>query len=126
MKKVVTKKKTANKTVDSRSAAKTRSSSELASSKRPKEGQEWIGVQEATMNAVQYVKSVIPSATDFLVEEVELREGPRANWLITLSMTLPSRASSFLAAMGGQKEYKSIEVAAESGLVRSMKIKTFK
>lgn len=88
-----------------------------------KKSSEPVTVRDATIIAGNYVREVIPSASDFLVEEVEFRDGSKPAWLITLSMALPSRPSVFMTGLG-QKNYKVIEVSADTGQVRSMKIKT--
>ena len=94
-----------------------------------------VEVKTAVASAAEYAKEWLGSDKVFL-EEVELsKRGDSAIWLITLSIP---RRDEPLAARGwasvnlhpspaellyGRREYKVFEVDAETGEVRSMKIR---
>ena len=76
-----------------------------------------ISAKEAARAAAEYFEDVSSERMKLSIEEVELEDG---FWLITLGMT----DAFALGSMGGKvSSYKIFKVDAESGEVRSMKIR---
>jgi hypothetical protein len=84
-----------------------------------------IDVRTAVQAAVRYARELYGESNDLtlMVEEVEPSADDRY-WLITLS--LPDRANPFaaLARTASSRTYKIFEVDAQTGEVRSMKIRS--
>lgn len=83
-----------------------------------------IDVKQAVRVAAEYFTDLIPTkAEGLLLEEVELveRDG-RECWSITFSTPLPAVGIANLMA-GARKDYKVFTVDAETGQVKSMKIR---
>lgn len=92
-----------------------------------------LSVKDAVQSAQNWVKELYPSTDlkDFRLEEVEASEDGRY-WLITVGWAEPAyyRNLNSLAAALAERQpqtypriYKTLEVDAESGAVRSMKIR---
>src|SRR3954469_17735219 len=85
-----------------------------------------VDVKGAVSRAVDSLKSLIPSAGDILLEEVEISDDDRY-WIITLSFTDPSRKGgpAFAQALGysGPRYFRVFRLDRGTGEVRSMKIR---
>jgi hypothetical protein len=84
-----------------------------------------VDVKEAVAAAVVFMKHVMePSrATDLLLEEVELARADRRQvWRVTISMPKPV---AFRDVVSGarDRDYKTFTVDAETGQVKSMRIR---
>jgi hypothetical protein len=99
-----------------------------------------VDVKEAAEAAVKYLKLLISTAVDINLEEVEIVDNPKGGeqWQITLSyrktddelLVYTDVASKLAEAVTGQKHsghypryYRAFTIDAESGQVRSMKIR---
>ena len=93
-----------------------------------------IDVKQSATIAESYLKTLLPHANDVTLEEVEISADDRL-WSITLSALVPAPAPSTtgpqfsIPALEGlfrqsQRVYKILEINAETGSVRSMKIRT--
>jgi hypothetical protein len=78
-----------------------------------------ITVKEAVSAATRFAREMYGQNLDLLLEEVD-RELD-GSWLITLSF-LPQTGNA-LAALASKRSYKIFQVDAETGEVRSMKIR---
>jgi len=86
-----------------------------------------IDVKQAVKNAVEYLSSLYDSneLQDLLLEEVELSDDNRY-WLVTLGFTRRLKTTSPLQAFARSEPdrlYKLITVRADTGEVKSMKIR---
>lgn len=85
-----------------------------------------IGVKDAIRCALQFLGEVLErdSVRDTRLEEVVLSED-ETTWYITFSFFRGDSPSDLALAIdrGPRREYKIIEVSAEDGAVRSMKIR---
>ena len=98
-----------------------------------------IDVKEAVAIAVKYLTDLLKGATDVSLEEVELSDDDQVwhIWHITLSALLPAQvqpssalqsqmsisAVAELFSPENRRAYKVLAVNAETGCVRSMKIR---
>lgn len=84
-----------------------------------------IDVKTAVQAAVRYARELYGESNDLtlMVEEVEPSADERY-WLITLSLTDRSNPFATLARANQGRSYKIFEVDAETGAVRSMKIRS--
>ena len=84
-----------------------------------------INVQQATKAAKDYLSELQGFmgglVNDIRLEESEISEDDQT-WLITLSFTRP--ADNQLVPTQVQREYKLFEISADTGQVKSMKIRT--
>jgi len=102
-----------------------------------------IDVKQSATVAAEYLKELMPAASDIALEEVELSDDDRL-WRITLSASVPVTGLSKTLNAGMQsvlspgssgsplselfrqdqrRVYKILEINAETGAVRSMKIR---
>jgi hypothetical protein len=96
-----------------------------------------IDVKDAVKIAATYLKELLPFANDIALEEVELSEDDRF-WNITLSAFVPAppppkAAKAAQLGLGlsmseffredAVRIYKILQIDAEAGTVRSMKIR---
>lgn len=88
-----------------------------------------IDVKKAVASAVKYIKELYPQKNlrDLRLEEVE-RSDDEQYWLVTLGFSVPvsSDGSAVAQALGGtryERAYKLFKVNAQTGEVRSMKIR---
>lgn len=77
-----------------------------------------IDAKEATNNAVQYLKRLIPNITNIILEEVELTDDEQF-WLITLSY---NELSTGIQNMFG-KTIKIFKIRKDNGEVMAMRIR---
>lgn len=77
-----------------------------------------ITVKEAVPAAARFARSMYGEDLDLLLEEVDLSPDERY-WLITLSFS----SKKVDAASASRRDYKIFEIDAESGEVRSMKMR---
>ena len=86
-----------------------------------------VPVKQAVGHAVQFLRDMYEGEPldDIRLEEVEISDDEKA-WNITLSFLRgPSNVQPLLPfALPRTREYKAITVSAETGAVRSMKIRT--
>jgi hypothetical protein len=89
---------------------------------RYKYAEKVIDVKQAVQASVKFAESTLgpERAQQMLVEEVE-RPEDRGNWVITLSLPVPLSLQVF--GRKEDKEYKTFVVDAETGEVKSMKIR---
>lgn len=80
-----------------------------------------ITAKEAAERAASYLKDFIPTASRFLVEEVQ-RVATKEVWLITLSYS-PAFEGGVWLANGSDRAFKVFEIDMDSGEVISMKIR---
>ncbi len=76
-----------------------------------------IPPQQAAENAVHYLLTLIPRASDALLEEIELSNDGKT-WEVTLSFRNPGDAIALF-----KRDYKVFKVDATTGEVRSMRIR---
>jgi hypothetical protein len=87
-----------------------------------------LTVKDAVRAAEEWVRDLFRDSDlrHFRLEEVQLSDDER-RWLITLGWAEPGVRENGLAAALGRdlppRVYKTLEVDADSGLVRSMKIR---
>ncbi|MDT7778926.1 MAG: hypothetical protein QOC99_1438 [Acidobacteriota bacterium] len=86
-----------------------------------------IDVKQATQSASGFLVGLYPnqSVSSVRLEEIELTEDEKS-WLITLSFPdsdPPSSNFHLGLAVGTNRQYKVFEVDAETGQVKSMKIR---
>lgn len=82
-----------------------------------------ITTKQAIAIALRYIKEVYPTVTTFEVEELELADD-NSHWSVTISMPDETVIGEFAKALTGYpKKYKSININAESGQVKAMKIR---
>lgn len=87
-----------------------------------------IDLRDAVQAARQYFANLFSDAgyVNVRLEEVAISED-RSVWLITLGYDVPEPMNPTLKALGGMerynREYKSFEVDAHDGFVKSMKIR---
>lgn len=77
-----------------------------------------IDVKTAVQKALGYFEELMPTAGNTLLEEVEFVEGSH-EWRITFSVP----ASGLAIIAGGDRNFKTIAIDAETGEFRSMKIR---
>jgi hypothetical protein len=85
-----------------------------------------IDVKQAVKIAVEYFADLMGArANGALLEEVEIDDsGPRPYWKITLSVPEPLAPMFGVAnIIGGKKDFKVVTIDAESGEVKSIKIR---
>ncbi len=92
-----------------------------------------VEVKEAVKSAVAYFKDLIADATNIRLEEVELSDDERS-WSVTLSAQIPGTEPETPAQIAAafsdlflkeekSRIYKMFTISAESGSVKSMKIR---
>ncbi|MEW6130425.1 MAG: hypothetical protein AB1757_25550 [Acidobacteriota bacterium] len=89
-----------------------------------------IGVKEAVSIALDNLSDFYSTAKDqfkdILLEEVELSDDKKY-WRITIGFTRPVEAANILdvalRSKSYERDYKTFEIEADSGTVRSMKIR---
>jgi hypothetical protein len=85
-----------------------------------------IDAASATNAAVEFLKSVLPSASRVRLEELEVPEDrPGSRWRVTLSFVDRSEPSNFFLAAqpGAARLFKTFEIDVESGNVLKMNIR---
>ncbi len=78
-----------------------------------------IDVKSAVIKAAEYFKSLFVDVSNIQLEEVELSEDGRW-WFVTFSFSRPSTA---LGIVFPQKEFKTVELNAEDGQPRAIRIR---
>jgi hypothetical protein len=86
-----------------------------------------IGVKDAVRIAADYLASLYEGTElrDVLLEEVRLSDDDQY-WLVTMGFSRLVSANPIFEALGSasfKREYKVFEVSAETGEVRSMRIR---
>jgi hypothetical protein len=86
-----------------------------------------IDVREAVQTALAFVHQVMPDprSNSILLEEIELSEG-ESEWAVTISVPTPYKPSlsAVMAAVGTpDRDYKVLRIDAETGKVKSLKIR---
>ncbi len=81
-----------------------------------------MSTKEAIVLAIEYLKEIYPTISDFLVEEIETKG---RLWTITISFPSLTVQGAFAnSILGSPRTYKSIEIDPQDGIVVSMKIRT--
>jgi hypothetical protein len=82
-----------------------------------------ITVKEAAATARNYLILLYPETQIYDIEEVEITDDNKY-WLITIAMA--DEALSVANILGaGRKKYKLVQVDAQTGAVKSVKIRKF-
>jgi hypothetical protein len=83
-----------------------------------------IEVSDATELAKNFVVTMFPDAVGVRLEEVELGEREKA-WTVTVSFIPPGSVATFRAITGNEgRLFKTVKMDANTGVVKSMKIRT--
>ncbi len=85
-----------------------------------------IDVKEAAQKALDHLRALYPDYDlgDILLEEAELSDDGQF-WLITLSFKTPGELGAVgKSVFGENRSFKIFKLLAETGEVRSMKIRT--
>lgn len=87
-----------------------------------------LSIRDAAKNALNSYKDLYPDISGELIEEVEFDED-RQYWLITLSFPIRVDQQQAIQTISNilqpkiERKYKTFEVNAENGEVRSMKMR---
>ena len=81
-----------------------------------------IDAKDATNKAVDYFTDLYGTSEGIILEEVELSEDEK-NWLITLSFPNPEGRQGLFHP---PRKYKLFRISAQTGEVKSMKIRVIK
>jgi hypothetical protein len=84
-----------------------------------------IEVSDATALAKNFVVTMFPDAVGVRLEEVELGEREEA-WNVTVSFIPPDRSATYFETITGNEGrlFKTVKMDANTGVVKSMKIRT--
>ena len=84
-----------------------------------------MDVKEATEKAIEYFKKFYPNVEKVQLEEVEITDDDKY-WNIVLSYENVETTPLSYLQIGQQRTFKVFKIDADTGKVRSMKIKNIK
>ena len=84
-----------------------------------------MDVKEATEKAVEHLKQFYPTVEKVQLEEVELTDDDKY-WIIVLSYENMEIIPLSYLQVGQQRTFKVFKIDANTGIVRSMKIRNLK
>ncbi|MGD9329166.1 MAG: hypothetical protein PVH48_09395 [Cyclobacteriaceae bacterium] len=84
-----------------------------------------MDVKEATEKAIEYFKKFYPNIEKVQLEEVEITDDDKY-WNIVLSYENMETTPLSYLQIGQQRTFKVFKIDADTGKVRSMKIKNIK